>query len=648
MPFDLSTAKPANSGFALSTAKPINEDGFSADHPLQTTYQPTEQPKLSLLDRFKQQVEESKGGLASAPINAYLGGKQLVTGSLSPIEQDVLRQNKEAESKAPISSLLGNVAMVAAAPATSIPRVAAQGAAYMALQPTEQNGVEGYQQRAWEGTKAGVLGAGFGYLANKVGSSLANKFGERVSSITAPEIDDAINATLKDSGQTIHDLPNGYAQQLRDSVLESVSKGKKLDIPATLRQQEFKSVGITGTQGQITRDPMQYATEQNLRGVAGVGEPLKVAFTNQENQLRSTIGKYASGAKDRYQAGSEIGGALTKADEAMSSKVSELYKQARTSAGKDLELPLQGLAQDYATTLRDFGDKIPSGVRNNFEDLGLLTGKQNKLFTVEEADRLLKVINANSSNDPAVNTALKALRGSVKNTVLQTDASGGVYAPAVKAAAERFKMHDMLPALQQAARGEIDADKFVAKHIVGANPESVINLTKMLKLASPDAYEQSRAQVGEYLRKSAYGLDSSLTAGDSAFRPAGFAKALDSLGERLKAFYTPDEITTLKQLSRVGSYMNTSPAKAAVSSSNSAVPIQNTLLAVLGTKFPYSDKVVNLAKGATTGARNNSAVKNALSEKLITENQPLLQGIEKKYQNNLMKFSMPLSIGLAQ
>lgn len=71
--------------------------GLSEDHPLQTTYQATPK-KLSLLDRFKQQQEQGKqqraeamGGLASAPINAYLGAKQLVTGSLDPIEQDVLR-----------------------------------------------------------------------------------------------------------------------------------------------------------------------------------------------------------------------------------------------------------------------------------------------------------------------------------------------------------------------------------------------------------------------------------------------------------------------------------------------------------------------------------------------------------------------------
>ena len=156
---------------------PAIQDGLSADHPLQTTYQATPQ-KLSLLDRFKQQQEQGKqqraeaiGSLASAPINAYLGAKQLVTGSLDPIEQDVLRQNKEAEAKDPLGALVSNIAMVAAAPATSIPRVVAQGAAYTALQPTDKQGVEGYQQRGIEALKGGLAGAAGSY-GNVAGTAL--------------------------------------------------------------------------------------------------------------------------------------------------------------------------------------------------------------------------------------------------------------------------------------------------------------------------------------------------------------------------------------------------------------------------------------------------------------------------------------------
>ena len=52
--------------------------------------------------------EEVRNGLATAPINAYLGIKQLF-GGLSPVEQNILAQNKEAEKNAPVSSFASNV-----------------------------------------------------------------------------------------------------------------------------------------------------------------------------------------------------------------------------------------------------------------------------------------------------------------------------------------------------------------------------------------------------------------------------------------------------------------------------------------------------------------------------------------------------------
>jgi hypothetical protein len=62
--------------------------------------------------------------------------------------------------------------MVAAAPATSIPRVAAQGAAYMALQPTDQQGTDGLKQRAIEAAKGAGLGVAGSVVGNAVGKAL--------------------------------------------------------------------------------------------------------------------------------------------------------------------------------------------------------------------------------------------------------------------------------------------------------------------------------------------------------------------------------------------------------------------------------------------------------------------------------------------
>lgn len=594
-------------------------------------------------------------GFAAPMVKTYYGAKELITG-LDPEERSNLQSWQQMEDKAPIAATIaGNIAPMAIggaglaragltgakalyAPAT-VKQAAAVGGGYMALQPTGKDQLEGVGERLWEGAKGAAIAGSFQKIAQGAGSYLASKYGQR-GVLGVNDVDEAIDATLRQTGQTIQDLPPDYANQLRQQVSQSLQQGQKLDIPSALRAQEFKGAGIEPTLGQVTRDPMQYATERNLRGVAGVGEPLLQRFSGQETALRGKISDFAKGAADRYQAGSQIGGALEEADTALSRNVSKLYQDARKSAGKDLELPLQGLAQDYATVLRDFGDKIPSGVRNNFEDLGLLTGKQNKMFTVEEADRLLKVINSNQSNDPAVNAALSALRNSVKGSVTEVDATGGVFAPAVKAAAQRFKMHDMLPALQQSAKGEIDADKFVAKHIVGAKPEAVNVLAKMLKSTNEEEFNQAKAQVGEHLRRAAYGINE---AGDAGFRPAGFSKALDSMGERLKAFYTPAEIKELKQLSRVGSYMSAFPAQAAVSTSSSGVPVQNAIMNILGSKVPFLSTGIGMVKGAIKTGKQRSDVGKAISAEVPTERLGLLPGQVEKYQSRLSSLALPFA-----
>jgi hypothetical protein len=111
--------------------------------------------------------DEVMGGLASGPINMYLGAKQAF-GELSPVEQDVLRQNRQAEKSAPIASIASNIG--ALAPAMMIPGVntvagsALLGGAAGAISPTLDD--ESRATNAAIGAVGGALGQG---AANTVG-----------------------------------------------------------------------------------------------------------------------------------------------------------------------------------------------------------------------------------------------------------------------------------------------------------------------------------------------------------------------------------------------------------------------------------------------------------------------------------------------
>jgi hypothetical protein len=95
--------------------------------------------------------------------------------------------------------------------------------------------------------------------------------------MAAREADDIISGSLKESGQRLEDIPPDALTNLRKQVVDALSQGKKLDAAAALRAKDFAAEKITPTQGWITRDPMQFAAEQNVKGVKGAGESSLIA-----------------------------------------------------------------------------------------------------------------------------------------------------------------------------------------------------------------------------------------------------------------------------------------------------------------------------------------------------------------------------------
>lgn len=425
--------------------------------------------------------------------------------------------------------------------------------------------------------------------------------------------------------------PAGLMSPVKQQVAQAIQQNPGANPAAAMRLQDFRSLGMQPTLGQITRDPTQYAAELNMRGVNGVGGPLANRFNQLNTQLQQALYGLTGNAADAYQAGTQIKGSLKAIDDQMSQQVSDAYAAARASSGKNLDVPLTGVAQDYYQVLNDFGDKVPSGVRNNFNQLGLMGGTQQKTFSIEGAENLLKVINANQSNDPATNAALGQLRNSVKNAILSADDKGGVYAPARQLAAQRFALQDQIPALQAASTDTINPDDFVRRYIVGGKTDQVSALANLLQSHDPGAFNEARNQLGAQLALKGFGNN---VAGDAPFKPAGYAQQMQAFGPtKLSAFYSPDEIDQLNAIGRVGSYMNSYPSAAPVNTSNTA----SALASVLGSgikKIPY-------VGGLIDNANNRMFVSKALAAELKNAQTPSPQIDPATLADVLSKFTPP-------
>ncbi|MBR8409834.1 hypothetical protein [Burkholderia cenocepacia] len=621
------TALPAmlgdavNAGYNNLIADPVNAlYGKVAGPNLTSTVtgqQPTLLPRLQPVSQSVQHIENAVG--LPQPANATERVVQDAASAMAGVAPSVAAGRLLAGAAAPAAQAVG--AGLQAMPGMQLAGAAGSG---LGSGTARELGLPAPVQIG-----AGLLGAGAGVAAASGATAALRAIGARMmpsapipAAAAEARADAGIDRALNEMGPTARQsygpidaaapapgAPSssqfGNFQPIRRQVTQAIQENPQVDPAAAMRAADFQTLGIDPTLGQITRDPTQYARELNVRGTA-TGAPIANRLNQQNTQLQQALYGLAGTPADAYSAGSAIRSSLQSIDNQMSQQVSDAYAAARASSGKNLDVPLTGVAQDYAQVLNDFGDKVPSGVRNNFNQLGLMGGTQQKTFTIENAENLLKVINANASNDPATNAALAQLRSSVKNAILSADDQGGVYAPARQLAAQRFALQEQIPALEAAAADRVPADDFVRRFVVGGKTDDVVALANLLREHAPAALDQARSQIGAQLVAKGFGAN---PAGDARFNPSPYMQQMQAFGPtKLGAFFSPDEINQLNTIGRVGSYMNAFPAASPVNTSNTA--------SALGSLVGSGLRHLPYVGGLIDNAQNRMFVNRALAARL--------------------------------
>lgn len=542
----------------------------------------------------------ARGGAPGMDIMRFTGNV------VSPVNAGVARV-------LPVAAASNGVGVLAAKGALS-------GAAGAATQP-----VMGDDYALEKATQVGV-GAATGGVMAPVVSKIANSVATAVRNLTragSPKTPEAIamevKASLARDDIDLSQIPKAMMDKLNQEAQQAMQTGKQIDPAAMLRKLDFEQAGVKPLTGQITRDPTQYTKELNLRGIQGVGEPIANRLNEQQGAISSKFRQATSGAKSPYEAGQTLVEGLQKKDAAMSADVRKAYTAFKESTGKDLEVPLGGLAQDYSKTLRDFGETIPGAVRRQFEELGLLTGKQTKNLSIVDAENLIKTINKNyNPADKAQATALNELRGHVQNAILNvTDTGEGMEAAALAnmardTAKKRFQAIDSVPALK-AAINSAEPDDFVKKYVINGK---VRELNEMSKLLGPDEQKVMSQQMLKYLEGKAFGANA---AGDGSGRQASFNQELQNIGRnKLAALLGEDKTNELFQLGRVMAYIQQRPAGSAVNESNTGAAIAS-LVGKLGGSIKGAPYINDFVVKPIQGFQDRGAVKNALAAMVPNE-----------------------------
>ena len=340
-------------------------------------------------------------------------------------------QNAPYDAAHPVANAAGQVAGFAgsmltgagealpfagAGPAASVASAAGRGAVQGAVlntltSPATDPNDSFLMQKAKQailGTAGGGAGGVLGYgLASALSASVGavrNVVNRLTSGSPAAVADQAVTHALSTAGVDASKVPPDLYAGLKTLAQKAVETGQQVDPAALARLAKAQTlpVPVNPMRFQLTRDPRDYAVNMNLRGITGVGDPITKGLVGQNGAFLANLD--AMGAKngeDIVTAARPVIQTLVDGDAAAKAGVSGLYAAFKNATGKDMQVPLQGLAQDYAGILQNFGKAgsqggvIPGGVSGSFDNLGLMSGNQNKMFSIETAENLIKTINQN-------------------------------------------------------------------------------------------------------------------------------------------------------------------------------------------------------------------------------------------------------------
>lgn len=386
------------------------------------------------------------------------------------------------------------------------------------------------------------------------------------------------------------------------------------------------------TRGQATRSPFDWQTEQNLRGIQGVGDDLRTRFSEQGQILTEAAERIRGGMRgttDRpFQASEQAIGTIQGKFKDTGDLVSDLYKAAKQTVGLQADVPIGPLQGRAMQVLNEFYDVVPGPIQDELKALGISRigiEKPTKAFTVESAEALDKLINRrwNPANRE-LTSALTELKNGIKDSlsVLGDDAgtdAAKAFRIAKDQAAARFD--EFGQRIAKAAADDVAPDKFLKKFVIGGDVRDIKALVKTLTTGTPEQI----AKGTESLNSIRAATLTELFEGKGAFvdgmlSGAKLDKALRDMGpERVRAIFTPEQVAQLERLRKVSLDLTKPPPLADINYSRTSGALANLLSSISKVK---GLGVVNKIAQAETERAQKTVAEKALAGGAATPRVP--------------------------
>lgn len=443
-----------------------------------------------------------------------------------------------------------------------------------------------------------------------------------ISGVDSPQSMGAAKATLP---------LEGSSPQLQQAVHQAAQEtGGAVNPKAYENHWEADQHGVQLTEGQATRDPVQYSNEQNSPHpdiVKRIGDQNGQLTDALDNIRREAAPGHVQ--NDPIENGQTAVDSLKAYDEPVRADIDAKYDAARkASANGDLQMDGSTFVDSANKALKPQSKFrfLPANVKGILEDVANADGKMT-LDDYQAYDSQLgnEVAKAKASGDGNAAFAIGKVKEALNSTKPmgeETSQAKGLFDTARAAAKARFDALDADPAYRAAVddvslngvkKGDPSAiaDKFLDKYALQA-PKA--NVDRLMTKLDPDAQQAVAAHTLSTIRKAAVSNNGVVT-------PSGYSGALAKHGPKLESLISPETRESLDSLGRVIHNVKVPPPGHFVNSSKTAV-------------------AMGAAKGV--GQKIGEAV---IDAKTLGMGMPVIKGIA---QNNFAKKSLAPGAGLTK
>lgn len=454
---------------------------------------------------------------------------------------------------------------------------------------------------------AALIGGVAGGLVPGAAQAVGNVARRALTPTLSPQqLDVQLSSVLEKAGADYSQIPENVRRSLRAELASSLQAGKELDPEAVRRLADFRTVGAVPTRGMVSQNPVQITREQNLAKMAANsaddqlhGLPL---MQNQNNQtLIRNLNDAGASRGDPFAAGQQAIGSIAARDAAEQARVTGLYNTARAMPGGNTPLDRTPVVNGIYDALARENKMafLPPEVSNMLNTISKGTirveGREFQVpFDANALDNLMTTIATaqRGTQDGNVKAALAIARRAIDEAAISpiknnarvvgnplvteqtaaalrgADAEAPAFMKALNearsAARGRFGWQESSRPVE-AALGGAAPDTFVKKFVLGGTLDDAQAVAREAPTAA-----MKDAIVAHLKEKALSGSADEV----GKFSQAAYNKALNAIGDRkLSVFFSPEELTQLRAVGRVASYIQAQPVGSAVNNSNSGALI---------------------------------------------------------------------------